>query len=529
MVKNNDRGDKTTPDENAALDKLTARLSIAIGRPAQSILALTDDVLDTALSTLQREQIRHIRIAAENLLSVVNDLGDYARLESNRFKLLETPFSLRDHAAQVAASHVRAAREKGLLLHAEVDSDVPDMLIGDPGRLGHVLGQLLGTSIANTDNGDVLLRVEPEYITQNRATLAFSVSDSGPSLPDDVRACIDGNPRSTINGATGLGLTVACGLIKAMGGQLESARRTGGGNVLSFSVAFGISGKQESKAAPQRFNSLVALPVLLVSDDSDEREELAKLFQSWHMYPLEADSGEMAIAILERGIDAGRPIPLVVFTNYVHGQDGFLFAMQIKRHPEAYTTGLIMLTNDGRRGDAIKCRENGVAGYLPKPINPHDLREAVNTIMGVVRDKDYAPTLVTRHSLREQRQGAAILLVEDDRDSQLLAAHFLDRNRFSVVLAADDAEALSMTEQQQFDLVLLDMELHGLDGLAVARKIRAAEKAAGTHVPIIAISSTTSPAREKHYREAGITDFLVKPLRRDVLLAMVSRYVKPTP
>jgi len=525
-MRKNDADGNTPSQPNVALDTLVARLSAAISKPTQSILALTDDVLDTALSTVQREQVRHIRMAAENLLNVVSDLGDYGRLENNKFLLLETPFSLRDHVANVAGNRVRAAREKGLLLRAEVEGDVPDALIGDPGRLGHVLGHLIDASIAATDYGDVLLRVEPEFITQSQATLAFSISDSGYEMPDDIRACMEGEQQSTMQGATGLGLSVAYGLVKAMGGQLQSTRRPGGGNVFSFSISFGISPTFEEKPQTPRFNSLVALPVLLVCDDAEEREELAKLFQSWHMYPLEADSGEMAVAVLERGINSDRPIPLVVFTNRIHGQDGFLFAMQVKRHPEASATGLIMLTNDGRRGDAIKCRENGIGGYLPKPFNPHDLREVVNTIMGVMRDENHVPTLVTRHSLREKRQGATILLVEDDRDSQLLAAHFLDRSRFSVVLATNDAEALSMAEQQQFDLVLLDMELQGLNGLGVARKIRAVEKIAGAHVPIIAICSNTNAEKEMRYREAGITDIMVKPLRRDVLLAMVSAYVK---
>jgi two-component system, sensor histidine kinase and response regulator len=528
MVDKSASNGEAPSQEYAVLDKLATRLATAIGKPAQSILALADDVLDTALSAMQREQIRHIRTAAEGLLDVVNDLGDYARLEGRKINLLKTPFSLRDHIAQVGGSRVRPARDKGLLLRVEIDGDVPDSLIGDPGRLGHVLGHLMDTCLAVTDHGEVVLHVEPEFITQNEATLRFTALDSSAGLPDDIKASLDGNPNTTLSGgATGVGLTVACGLIKAMGGQLQYSysRRSGGGNTLTFSVSFGIFKGRDDKPIPQHYSSLVALPVLVVSDEGQEREELAKLFQSWHMFPLEADSGEMAIALLERGINAGRPIPLVAFTNRIHGQDGFLFAMQIKRHAEANSARLIMLTNDGRRGDAIKCRENGIAGYLPKPINPHDLREAVNTIMGVMRDENFAPTLVTRHSLREKRQGASILLVEDDRDSQLLAAHFLDRKSFSVVLATNDAEALKMAEQQRFDIVLLDMELPGLDGLAVARKIRAAEKIAGAHVPIIAMMSDTGVQKEKLYRESGITDFLVKPLKRDVLLATVSQYI----
>lgn len=520
---NGTQPDGDSPQSNQLLTQLATRLSAAIGAPAQSIVSLSDDVLDTALSTVQREQVRLIRGAAEGLLKVVADLADYSSLGGGSLTLSKSPFSLRDLMAETSSGRLHVAQEKNLLLRVEIDGDVPDALVGDAGRLGQALCHVLDAVIAYSEAGEVLLRSEPEFITQSEATLAFAISGSGAGLPGQMNASDKGETAG--QDATGLNLDFARRLIEAMGGELQATKRPGGASMLGFSAAFGIVAEIKMKPVAQRFNSLAALPVLIVADDPDEREELAKLFNDWHMRPQEADSGEMAIALLERGIETGQPIPLVIFTDRVHGQDGFMLALRIKRHQQVNATSLIMLTGQGRRGDAIKCRENGVTGYLLKPVNPHDLREAVNTLLGV-RVEDYAATLVTRHSLREQRQGAAILLVEDDRDSQLLAAHFLDRNRFSVVLAGSGAEALRMTEQQRFDLILLDMELKGLDGIAVARKIRAAEKNAGAVVPIVAITAGASAERERRYKAAGITDVLVKPLQRDVLLAMVFRYVQ---
>ena len=525
MPKNKDRAESTAPDDAESINQLATRLSSAIGDPAQSIVALAAEVMGTPLGTLQREQLRHIQLAAQSLLGVVSDLADYAGLSAGNLTLFNIPFSLRDQVARLAGSRVNAAQDKGLLLHLEIDSDVPDTLVGDPERLTQILGHLLDNAIRHTQRGEVLLRVEPEFITHNEATLAFAVSDTGADIPEDVKACIAGTASPALDGPTGLGLTVAVGLIKAMDGILLAAMRPKGGCTLSFSVAFGTTPKTADKPVPERFSSLVALPMLLVSEDAEEREELARQFQGWHMRPIEADSGDMALAILERNADAGKPIPLMVFTNRIHHHDGFMLAMQVKHHAKASGTRLIMLTNEGKRGDAMKCREIGVAGYLPKPINPHDLYAAVNTIMGVMRVEDYVPTLVTRHSLREQRHGATILLVEDDRDSQLLTAHFLDRDKFSVVLAANAAEAQAMAELQAFDLILLDMELPGMDGFKVAQKIRAAEKASGRAAPIIALTSGTSIERQKRFQAAGITDYLQKPLKRDALLATVFRYV----
>ena len=525
MTKSKDRTETAPAEDAGAMNQLATRLSSAIGSPAQSIVALASEVMGTPLGTLQREQIRHIQLAAMNLLGVVSDLADYARLNEGNLTLFNIPFSLRDQVAHLAGSRVNAAQEKGLLLHLEIDGDVPDTLVGDPERLAQILGHLLDNAIRHTERGEVLLRVEPEFITHNEATLAFEVSDTGADIPDDVQACISGGTSPALDGPTGLGLTVAVGLIKAMDGMLQAVERPTGGCTLAFSVAFGTTPKTAEKPTPERFTTLVGLPVLLASEDAEEREELARLFQGWHMRPIEADSGAMAIAILERNADAGRAIPLMVFTNRIHHHDGFMLAMQVKHHAKISGTRLVMLTNEGKRGDAMKCREIGVAGYLPKPINPHDLNAAVNTIMGVMREEDYAPTLVTRHSLREKRQGATILLVEDDRDSQLLLAHFLDRDKFSVVLAANAVEAQAMTEQQTFDLILLDMELPGMDGFKVAEKMRTAEKASGRSVPIIALTTGTSIERQKRFRAVGITDYLQKPLKRDALLATVFRYV----
>lgn len=524
MSNNKDRAEKVSPAESGAMKAIATRLSAAVSNPAQLILSLTSEVMDTPLGTVQREQVRRMRQAAENLLGVVNDLSDYAQLSDGSLALANAPFSLRDVVAHVAGSRVRAAQEKSLLLQVETDSDVPDLLAGDCNRLAQVLGHLIDNAIRQTEQGEVSLRIEPEYITQQEATLAFAVNDTSSVPLDEVKACITGAKAGLANPAS-LGLSVAQGLIKAMGGNLQASKRREGGCALAFSVAFGSATKDIDKPAPERLASLVALPVLLVSDDGFEREELAKLFQGWHMHPLEADSGDMAIALLENAALSGQRIPLMVFTNRIHDHDGFMLALQIKRNPLIGETRLVMLTSEGRRGDAMKCREIGVAGYLPKPINPHDLHAAVNTLMGIMRE-DYAPTLVTRHSLREKRQGAAILLVEDDRDSQLLAAHFLDRDRFSVVLAANGAEALSMAEQQKFDVILLDMELPGTDGFKTAERIRAVGKASAD-VPIIALTAATGIERQKRFQAAGITDFLQKPLKRDALLATVFRYVIP--
>lgn len=521
MNKSDDKKE-SSPQNNLSLDQLSSHLATAIGKPAKSILSLTEELLDTALSALQREQVRNVQTFADNLLTIIHDLSDYSKIGLNKVALANISFSLRDCVTNVSGNRVFAAREKGLLLRIEIDGDVPDQVAGDPTRLGHVLGHLLDAAIGATETGEVTLQIDPEFITQNQATLVFAVIDTR-TIYNNNQTSIETEQSDQMGD---LGLIVAESLIKAMGGKLKNAKSKEGETTLSFSIPMGIVSLNWPKPMHPHFTSLVALPVLIVSDDEQERDELSKLFQGWHMRPLEADSGEMALAMLENAINVGRPVALVVFTNRFQGQDGFMFAMQVKRHPEIRATALIMLTNDGRRGDAIKCRENGIAGYLPKPINPHDLREVVSTILGVAGERDHSPTLVTRHFLREKRHGAVVLLIEDDRDTQLLVAHFLDRSHFSVVLAAGYEEANSKMEQQKFDVILLDMELQFSNSLQLITKIREVEGKIDHPIPVIGITNKLDKKNEKSYRDMGVTDFITKPLLRDVLLAMLYQYIR---
>jgi two-component system sensor histidine kinase/response regulator len=289
----------------------------------------------------------------------------------------------------------------------------------------------------------------------------------------------------------------------------------------AFTIEFPVRPAPPAPARPT-YVSLVGLPVLLVSDDPDYRLALSNLLRGWRMVPLEADNAPMALALLERMHQESSPIPLVILSNKLPVQDGFLLAFRIKHHPRFRSTLVMMLATEGRPGDAIACRENGIAAYMRYPINDRQLNEAMMAVTGASVDSDETPTLVTRHSLREQRKGATILLVDPSRDSQILAAHILGRHDCSVVVAQDLQEANAALDQDVYDIVLVDTGLEGLGGNDAATLLRSRITRDALRATLVAVSAEHSAAFRAAKTAAGFNTTIAKPFRKDDLLGLLT-------
>jgi CheY-like chemotaxis protein len=307
-----------------------------------------------------------------------------------------------------------------------------------------------------------------------------------------------------------------------MGGKLAIAARAGAEALYGFSIEFPV---RPATPAPRRptYVSLVAMQVLVVSADPAQRQGVSNMLRAFRMAPLEADNATMAIALLERLAQEGTPAPLVILANKLPVQDGFLLAFRIKNDERLRATLVMMLASDGRPGDAIACRENGIAAYMRYPISERQLNEAIVAVTGASVDADETPTLVTRHSLREQRKGATVLLVDASRDSQILAAHILGRQDCSVVVAQDLQEAVDALEQDVYDLVLVDTSLDGLGGKEAARTLRGHMGKNAETTRLVATSLDHGPAFQKAMRAIGFDETAAKPFRKDELLALLPR------
>ena len=504
------------PEKGAAqmalIEKIAQELSVALeGLGTLSIRAQQSD-FDPALV----EHYQRIRTATETAMAAIGDLVDFSKL-SGGVVLHKRPFALRRALAELVARIVPAAEERGSRLRLKVEQDVTDSLEGDVERLQMVLKNLLDNALALVPGADVLLQITPEYTTESGIQISFSVVASGPAAQAATR----------VSPEAGMGVAVARFMVAAMGGKLAIAARAGTEALYAFTIEFAV---RPAPPAPARatFATLVAMPVLVVSGNSEQRNALSALLRGWRMVPLEADNAPMALALLERLQQEGTPIPLVILSNRLPVQDGFLLAFRIKNDPRYAATLLMMLASEGKPGDAIACRENGVSAYMRYPVSDHQLNEAIVAVTGARVDSDDTPTLVTRHSLREQRKGATVLLVDRSRDSQILAAHILGREDCSVVVASDLAEAHAALDQDTYDVVLVDTSLAGLTGADAAASLRGRIGRNPEATRIVAVSLEHSPAFSKAKIAEGFDATVGKPFRKDDLLALLAAPARPT-
>ncbi|MDQ3026082.1 MAG: response regulator [Pseudomonadota bacterium] len=490
----------------ALIEKIGEELSVALeGMSAISIRAQQME-FDPAIVA----HFQSIRTSTETAMAAIGDLVDFSKL-SGGVVLHKSQFRLRHCLAELIARVAPNAEEKGCRLRIKVEQDVADALEGDVERLQLVLKNLLDNAFVLMPGAEITLQITPEYVTEAGIQLSFSVVAAGPAARASASKAAD----------AGMGVAVAKFMVVAMGGKLAIATRAGADALYAFTVELPV---HPTPPAPARAThaSLVTLPVLIVSGDPAQRLQLSNLLRGWRMVPLEADNTPMAMALLERLEEEGSPIPLVILSNRLPVQDGFLLAFRIKHHPKFHATLVMMLATDGKPGDAIACRENGISAYMRYPIGDRQLNEAIVSVTGASADSDETPTLVTRHSLREQRKGATILLVDPNRDSQILAAHVLGRHDCSIVVAQDLAEALAALDQDVYDMVLVDTSLKGLGGDGAAKLLRARITRDPEATRLVATSLEHSPTFRTAKVALGFDTTLAKPFRKDDLLALLA-------
>ncbi|HUQ29283.1 MAG TPA: response regulator [Usitatibacter sp.] len=490
--------------EVALIEKIAMELSVAMeGIAAVSIRAQQMEVDSGLVQAFQR-----IRRSTETAMAAIGDLVDFSKL-SGGVVLHKREFALREALGDLVARIVPDAEEHRCRLRIKVEQDVADSLEGDVERLQLVVKNLLDTAFALMPGSEVTLQITPEYVTESGIQLSFTVTASGAGQAANKAAA-----------ESGMGVAVAKFMVAAMGGKLAVASRTASDALYSFTLEFPV---RPAAAAPRRatYVSLMGLAVLVVSGDPEQRLALSNRLRGWRMLPLEADNAPMAMALLERMQQENAPIPLVILSNDLPVQDGFLLAFRIKNHAKFRSTLVMMLATQGKPGDAIACRENGIAAYMRYPINDRQLNEAVIAVTGASVDADETPTLVTRHSLREQRKGATILLVDSQRDSQILAAHILGKHECSLVVALDLAEAVAALDQDVYDLVLVDTSLKGLAGDDAATLLRARITRNPEAARLVATSIDHSPAFHAAKTAIGFNDTLAKPFRKDTLTELL--------